>query len=136
MSAGAATAARTPRPSRLEAARAKFLGGERRTTRLAYCSRLTSMAIDMDYDTGVRRVTTPEPSGPTPSEGTLRACREIIDAASALALDVEYLARYGDDERKSTAAGDARTSIERIVELAERIRKTPRKRALAGGQER
>ncbi len=94
------------------------------------------MAIELDYGAGVRRLTTSDSSSPPPSEGTLRACREIIDAASALSLDLEYLAGAADPEGKEHAVDDARMSIERIVKLAERVRKTPNRRPLAEGQQR
>jgi hypothetical protein len=91
---------------------------------------------DPECDTSVRRVTTLDPSGAPPGEAALLACRDIIDAASALSLDLEFLAGDAEAELKHLAVEDARRSIERIVKLAERIRTTPPRRRIAEGEGR
>jgi hypothetical protein len=51
-----------------------------------------------------------------------RACHEIIDAASALMVNVEFLAQAGEGSNKQRAAEDARRSVERIVKIAQTLR--------------
>jgi hypothetical protein len=63
-----------------------------------------------------------------PSPALSRACHEIIDAASALMLNVDYLAD-GDEEGRRGAVRDARTSVERIVKIAKALRSPPPRRA-------
>jgi len=50
-----------------------------------------------------------------------RACHDIVDAASALLVNVEFLAQ-GAEGDKQRAAADSRYSIERIIALAEVLR--------------
>jgi hypothetical protein len=50
------------------------------------------------------------------------ACHQLIDAASSLMLNVDYLAQAGEDSKLLDAARDARLSIERIVQIANALR--------------
>jgi hypothetical protein len=59
------------------------------------------------------------PSGE--AQALCRACHEIVDAASALILNVEFLAEAAEGPRQQ-AADDARLSVERIVKVAKRLR--------------
>jgi hypothetical protein len=62
----------------------------------------------------------PRESSPAP-EAVFRACHEIIDAASALLVNLELLAG-GSDPAHDYVVADARASIERIVKLARSLR--------------
>lgn len=54
-------------------------------------------------------------------EEVARACHEIVDAASALMVDVDFLLSAPVEQRQP-AADNARESIARIVRLANAIR--------------
>jgi hypothetical protein len=64
-------------------------------------------------------------AGPSPS--LCQACHDLIDAASSLMLNVDYLAQGGEDSKLLGAATDARLSVERIVEIANALRAAPSK---------
>ena len=72
------------------------------------------------YESGEVRVLGPVYEG----EALARACHAIIDAASALVMNVDLLAQAGGDSGdRQAAVEDARRSVERIVKIAEAIRK-------------
>jgi hypothetical protein len=64
---------------------------------------------------------TPPSRAPSP-DALARACREIVDAASALMVDVEFLVEAPNAEKKAAAAEDALRSVKRIVQVAEALR--------------
>ena len=72
------------------------------------------------YESGVIQ-TREKPSSIAP-DGLARDCHEIIDAASALIVNVEFMARDGEPSRVA-AAEDARQSVHRIVRIARAMRK-------------
>jgi hypothetical protein len=55
------------------------------------------------------------------TQAVCRACHEIVDAASALILNVEFLAEAAEGTKRQ-AAEDARQSVERIVKVAKTLR--------------
>jgi hypothetical protein len=65
-----------------------------------------------------------DPTGQTES-----ACRQIIDAASALTVDLEFIASAPPGEAREASLEDARRSVERIVKLVQLIKHTPIRRA-------
>jgi hypothetical protein len=60
---------------------------------------------------------------PIPCIDVARHCDEIVSAAAALVVDLEFVSERVGGE--STAAlNDARSSVDRIVEIAQAIRRT------------
>jgi hypothetical protein len=57
-----------------------------------------------------------------------RACGEIIDAAALAVVNLDFAARGVDPERRE-ALHEVQHAIDRIVELAKRVRRTQRTNA-------
>jgi hypothetical protein len=69
------------------------------------------------------------------AQALCRACHEMVDAASALILNVEFLAE-ATEGRKQQAAEDARHSVDRIVKVAKALRDAAASRLDSSGSSR
>jgi hypothetical protein len=99
----------------------KYLGSAQRVCCVV---RVHDAAVDMTMaessGSGGKGATWPSKM-PSP-DALERACREIIDAVSALVVDVDFLVEATHAEKKAAAVEDALRSVNRIVKVADAVR--------------
>jgi hypothetical protein len=80
------------------------------------------------------------PAARAPQEGSAtsdlgRACHAILDAAAILLINLDYLSRGADGEKRDAVA-DAQSAVDRIVAIARAIRPpSPTREPGAGDRE-
>jgi hypothetical protein len=63
-----------------------------------------------------------KPSASAPAVEVLRGCHDILGAAAVIVVNLEYVSQGAEGDNRA-ALEDARTSVEKIVELTNAIRR-------------